>query len=329
MRRLAVIPLSAALLLAAAGCGGNSSTGTPAPASPGQQGQPDKVAAGVIAIVDVAPIYLGKQKGFFSARTIDLTLSTSQGGAAIVPGVVSGQFQFGFSNVTSLILAKSRGLPIRMVSNGVASTGKDGADFGGVLVKADSPIRSAKDLAGKTVAVNTLKNIGDTTVRASVRKAGGDPATVKFVELAFPDQPAALAAGRVDAIWVVEPFVTAAKAQGARLVASNYVDTAADLTVAAYFTSQELIAKNPDLVKRFKEAMAESLAYAAAHPDEVRAIIGTYTQIAADVTAKITLPAWPAEINKASVQTLTDLAVQDKLLDANTVKAPALDELLP
>lgn len=169
MRRLAVIPLSAALLLAAAGCGGNSSTGTPTPAAPGQ---PDKVAAGVIAIVDVAPIYLGKQKGFFSGRNIDLTLSTSQGGAAIVPGVVSGQFQFGFSNVTSLILAKSRGLPIKMVSNGVASTGKDGADFGGVLVKADSPIQSAKDLAGKTVAVNTLKNIGDTTVRASVRKAG-------------------------------------------------------------------------------------------------------------------------------------------------------------
>lgn len=322
MRRLAVIPLSAALLLAAAGCGGNSSTGTPTPAAPGQ---PDKVAAGVIAIVDVAPIYLGKQKGFFSGRNIDLTLQTSQGGAAIVPGVVSGQFQFGFSNVTSLILAKSRGLPIRMVSNGVASTGKDGADFGGVLVKADSPIQSAKDLAGRTVAVNTLKNIGDTTVRASVRKAGGDPAAVKFVELGFPDQPAALAAGRVDAIWVVEPFVTAAKAQGARLVASNYVDAAADLTVATYFTSQELIAKNPDLVKRFKEAMAESLAYATAHPDEARAIIGTYTQITADVTAKITLPAWPAEINKASVQTLTDLAVQDKLLD----KAPALDELLP
>lgn len=43
-------PPVAALLLAAAGCGGNSSTGTPTPAAPGQQGQPDKVAAGVIAI---------------------------------------------------------------------------------------------------------------------------------------------------------------------------------------------------------------------------------------------------------------------------------------
>ncbi|GGM12868.1 ABC transporter substrate-binding protein [Dactylosporangium sucinum] len=323
MRRLAVTALlTAATLVAATACGGNSSNTSPTQAAPGQ---PDKVAAGVIAIVDVAPIYLGKQKGFFSSRNIDLSLETSQGGAAIVPGVVSGQFQFGFSNMTSLILAKSRGLPIKVVANGVASTGKDGADFSAVLVKGDSPIQSAKDLAGKKVAVNTLKNIGDTTVRASVRKAGGDPSGIQFVELGFPDQPAALAAGRVDAIWVVEPFVTAAKAQGARVVASNYVDAAADLTVATYFTSQELIAKNPDLVKRFKEAMAESLAYASSHPDEVRQIITTYTQITADVTAKITLPAWPAEVNKASVQTLTDLAVQDKLLD----KAPALDDLIP
>ena len=46
-----------------------------------------------------------------------------------------------------------------------------------------------------------------------------------------------------------------------------------------YFTSQQLIAENPDLVKRFTEAMNESLAYADAHPDEVRAALGTYTKI--------------------------------------------------
>jgi NitT/TauT family transport system substrate-binding protein len=71
--------------------------------------------------------------------------------------------------------------------------------------------------------------------------------------------------------------------------------------------------------------MAESLAYAGRHPDEVRAVISTYTQITADVTAKIILPAWPSAVNKDSVQTLTDLAVQDKLLD----KAPPLDDLIP
>ncbi len=318
-RQLAALVSFSLTLTGAAACG---SSGTPSKPSPGQ---PDKVAAAVIAIVDVAPVYLGKQKGFFSQRNIDLSLSTSQGGAAIVPAVLNGQVQIGFSNVTSLLLAASKGLPVKMVCNGVASTGVPDKDYSGVVVKAGSPVRTAADLAGKTVAVNTLKNIGDTTVRASVRKAGGDPKAVKFVELAFPDMPAALQAGRVDAIWVVEPFLTAAKAGGGRVVAANYVDTAPNLTVATYFTSAQLAKSNPDLVKRFTEAMTESLRYADAHPDEVRQVLGTYTQIAADVAAKLTLPKWPTDINRQSVQTLADLAVGDGLMD----RAPDLSALLP
>ena len=321
MRKLLTSTIAALTVAALAACGGNSSKAPPA-TSPGQV---DKVNVGVIAIVDVAPIYLGKQKGFFTKHNIGLTLTTAQGGAVIVPGVVSGQYQFGFSNVTSLVLAKSRNLPIKMVSNGVASTGEIGKDFGGTVVKKDSPIKTAADLAGKTVAVNTLKNIGDTTVRATVRKAGGDPKAVKFVELAFPDMPAALAAGRVDATFVVEPFLTTLVGQGDRVVAWNYAEPAAAMTVAAYFASNELIAKNPDLVKRFQAAMTESLAYADSHPDEVRGVLATYTKITPEIAAKLTLPKWPPTVNKASVQTLTDLAVGDGLIE----KAPDLDSLLP
>jgi NitT/TauT family transport system substrate-binding protein len=204
MRRPLISLVVAALLLAAASCG--SSGGTSGGAS---GGGPQQVKVGIIPIVDVAPIFLGKQKGFFTGRDIELTMESGQGGAAIVPGVVSGQVQFGFSNVTSLLIAQSRGLPLKVVSNGVASTGKDKADYGGVVTR-DASIRTAADLAGRRVAVNTLKNIGDSTIRASVRKAGGDPSSLEFVELAFPDMPAALEAGRVDAIWVVEPFLSAA-----------------------------------------------------------------------------------------------------------------------
>jgi NitT/TauT family transport system substrate-binding protein len=314
-RQLAVI---LAVALVAAGC---SSSEQPAPAP----GQPDKVAVGVIPIVDVAPIYLGKQKGFFSQRNIDLTLSTSQGGAALVPAVMSGQLQIGFSNVTSLLLAASRELPIKVVSNGVASTGENGRDYSGIVVRPDSPVKTAASLAGRTVSVNTLKNIGETTIRASVRKAGGDDKSVRFAEMPFPDMPAALKAGRVDAIWVVEPFLSAAMGDGGRLIASNYVDTAPDLTVALYFTTRQFTESKADLVKRFTEAMAESLRYAEAHPDEVRQVLGTYTQIAPTVAAKLTLPKWPEEINRQSVQTLADLAVSDGLMQ----KAPDIDALLP
>ena len=319
MRR-SLIPLLILALLAAAGCG-SSGDDDGGQASGGGTTQ---VKVGVIPILDVAPIYLGKEKGFFSKRGIELTLETGQGGAAIVPGVVSGQFQFGFSNVTSLLIAQSRGLPLKVVSNGVASTGKDKADYSGIVTR-DDAIKTAADLEGKQVSVNTLKNIGDSTIRASVRKAGGDPSSVKFVELAFPDMPAALEGGRVDAVWVVEPFLSATLGAGGRLVASNYVDTAPDLTVALYFTSEQLTKDNPDLVKRFTEAMTESLAYADAHPDEARQVITTYTEIDEAVVQKLTLPKWPAEINRESVETLATLAVQDGLV----TEQPDVAALLP
>ncbi len=296
--------------------------GSEEPAAPGQ---PDKVTVGVIPILDVAPIYLGVEKGFFSERNIDLELKQAEGGAAIIPAVVSEQYEFGFSNVVSLLLAQSEGLPVKVVSNGNNSTGVDGEDFAGLMVKGDSPIKSPKDLEGKTVAANTLQNIVDTSVRASVREDGGDPSKVEFVALPFPEQPAALASGQVDAVFVVEPFQQAVLADGGRKIASSYVDAAENLTVAAYFTSQQLLSENPDLVRRFTEAMQESLSYADGHPDEARQIIGTYTKIAPEVIEKVTLPKWPAEVNRDSLETMADLAVEDGLIDT----APDLDALLP
>lgn len=319
MRRTRLLAALAATFLLVTACADDPDEG-------GQiAGGLDRVNTGVIAIVDVAPIYLGKEKGFFREQRIDLTLTAAQGGAAIVPAVTGGEFQFGFSNTISLLLGASRQVPVTVVANGTNSTGVDGKDFAGLFVRADSPIKSPKDLAGRTVAANTLKNIVETSVRASVRKDGGDAAAVKFTELAFPEQVPALTAGRVDAIFVVEPFQQSAIAAGTRKIASSYVDAAPDLTVAMYFTSNKLLAENPDLVRRFTEAMKKSLAYADEHPDEVRAVLGAYTKITPEVRESLVLPKWPAEINRASVDALADLAVTDGLLTAK----PDLSTLLP
>lgn len=319
MRRLLAGLAAAVLAGSLMACGSDSSGG-----STTEDGV-DQVKVGVIPIVDVAPIYLGQQKGFFKNRKIELTLEGGQGGAAIVPGVVNNQTQFGFSNLTSLMIAQTKGLPIKVVAAGVSSTGEAGKDFGAVVVKANSPIKTAKDLAGKKISVNTLKNIGDTVTRESVRKAGGDDTTLNFVEIAFPNMPAALEKGEVDAAWVVEPQLSTIKAAGGREIASTFVDAAPNLTVAAYFTSEKLITENADLVKRFTEAVNESLAYADAHPDEVRTVLGTYTKIDEKLRASLVLPKWPTEINKASVQTLADLGAKDGIFTGT----PDLAKLLP
>jgi NitT/TauT family transport system substrate-binding protein len=274
----------------------------------------DKVTVGVIPITDVAPIYLGVAKGFFVKQDLDVTLQTAQGGAELVTPVMTGQREFGFSNISSLLIAQTRGLDIVAVAAGASSTGEAGRDFGAIIVPGESPLTSAKDLSGKTVAVNNLKNIGDTSVKAAVRKAGGDDSKVKFVELAFPDMPAALKNKQVDAAWIVEPFLTIAKEQGAKPIAWNLVDTAPNLMIAVYFTSGKYAQEHPDTVKRFKAAMNESLAYADGHADEVRAIVPTYTRISKELIGKLTLPRWPTAMNRQSTETLAELSVKDGLV---------------
>jgi len=276
--------------------------------------RPDKVTVGVIPILDVAPIYLGVQKGIFAKHDLDVTLKQEAGGADIIPAVVGQKYQFGFSNVVSLLLAQSQGMPVKMVSNGCASTGVRDQDFAALMVRGDSPIKSAADLEGKTVAANTLQNIVDTSVRESVREAGGDPTKVNFTPLPFPEQPDALQSGKVDAVFVVEPFQQAVLAAGGRKIASSYVDTASNLTVATYFTGLQQKVDNPGMVERFTDAMQESLAYADSHPDEARQIISSYTEIDPAVVEKLTLPQWPPDVNRNSMQTLANLALQDGLL---------------
>lgn len=95
-------------------------------------------------------------------------------------------------------------------------------------------------------------------MRESVRKDGGDPDKVKFVELAFDQMPAALDGGQVDAACAVEPALATIKSQGGQVIASPMVDVAQGTTVAMYFTSTRYQQQNADVVKKFQEATAES-----------------------------------------------------------------------
>lgn len=318
MRRTIGAALAAALLLTSA-CGGGGES-----KKAGADGKVD-VTVGVIPIVDTAPIWLGREKGFFDDEGIDLKIETTSGGAAAVPGVVSGDFDFAFGNIVSAMVANEQGLDLEFVVNGVSTTGKADNDFSAVVVPKDSPIKSPKDLAGKEVSVNNLKNIGDTTIRYAMEQDGGDPSDVDFVEVAFPDAPAALSNGDVDAIWVLEPFLSQALSEGGRAISWNYVEMSPKLDIAGYFTTSKYIQENPDLAEKFTAAMTKSMNYAQAHPDAVRDIVGTYTDMDEKTRQAMTLPTYRPEFDRASMETLGDAAVEYGTLD----EPPDLDALLP
>ncbi len=296
------VMLSAGMTLAACG-GGEQSDGATAAG-----GALTKVSVGVIPIVDVAPLYLGISKGFFAKAGLEVTAKPAQGGAAIVPAVISAENQFGFSNVVSLLTARDKGLPLVSIAAGVSSTGDPANDVNAVLVAKDSPLKTAKDLEGRKIAVNSLNNIGDTTVKTAVAKAGGDPSKVTFVEMPFPDMPAQLAAGTIDAAWEAEPFRTQIMAAGGRILFDNLTETYPTLQVSHYFTSRQTKDKNPAMVAAFVTAINESMTYASSHPDEVRAVLATYTKISPEVAGSMALPLWPTTLDRASLTAVGNAA---------------------
>jgi NitT/TauT family transport system substrate-binding protein len=315
--RAAALLLALAFAAGAAGCGDDDGGG-------GGEGEPATLNVGVIPIADVAPLYLGMKKGFFEEEQLTIKPQLAEGGAAITPAVVSGDFQIGFSNTISLLIAASQDLPVEIISQGVLGGKTEEEAWADLLVLKDGPIKEPKDLEGKTIAVNTLKNICEVTIKASLEEEGVAVDKLSFAEVPFPDMNAALEAGRVDGACVVEPFVSQGKAGKARGIDPFYVRTAPDLTVATYFTSTQYAEENADVVDRFVKAMNRSLTYAESHPDEVREVLLDYTEIPPEAAEQIQLPIWRPDLNEPTIERLSELSLKYGLIE----EEPDLDELI-
>ncbi|MHA6669344.1 ABC transporter substrate-binding protein [Homoserinimonas sp. A447] len=319
MKKSLMVGLAAASVLALTAC----ASGTPDTGEAPDPAEPTAITVGVIPIVDTAPIWLGVEKGFFSDEGLDVTVQPTTGGAASVPGVVAGSYDFAFGNYVSGMVANDQGLALKYVANGNSTAGDP--DFGAVIVPGDSDIESPADLSGKTVSVNNLQNIGDTTIRTVVDDDGGDSSTIKFVEVAFPDAEAAVTNKQVDAAWILAPFLDSAVANGARVISYNFSDFDPALDIAGYFTTLDTFENKPELVEAFTTAMNKSLEYADANPDEVKQIVTTYTKMSLEQLDAMVLPKFNVEFNREAMEKLGAAA-----FGYGTLKAePDLDKLLP
>lgn len=323
MKRLTTTLMAATSILVLSAC---ASTGTTAPGGDDTAvAEPTKITVGAIPIGDVAPIHLGLAQGFFADEGLDLTIESVAGGAVAVPGVVSGSFDFAFGNMVSLMVARDKGLDLTYVTNGTTTTGSSEGDFAAVVVMDDSDIQTVTDLEGATVSSNNLSNIGDTSIRTAVDNAGGDGSAVTFVEVAFPSALAALETGQIDAALILEPFLTPALQNGARVVSWNYAETDPNLDIGGYFTTGKVIKDKPELVASFTRAMKRSLEFAQDHPEDVRHVIGTYTKTDPALLAEITLPRFKPEFDRHAATVLGQAALKYGTISA----APDLDALLP
>jgi len=263
--------------------------------------RPVTLKVGVIPITDVAPLYLGIRQGFFKQQGLTIKPQVMQGGAEVTAAIVSGSLNIGFSSVEPLMIARSKGIPVQIITQGVQAAPSASRSWDGLMVKANGPISSPQDLEGKTIAVNALQNMNELTVRAVLTRDGVDVSKIKFLEVPFPDMPAAVKTGRVDAASAVEPFVTASEAGGARKLLSFFAGLQPKMTIATYFALAPYIQQHSAVVKRFAIAMNKSLVYAHSHPAAVRSVVTTYTKIPPAVAQKMKLPYWSDSLNRPSI----------------------------
>jgi len=310
-------------LLALAGCGGDDEASGGGSGS-GSEGKTTKVKVGVLPISNVAPLYLGVQKGYFKEEGLEIEPAPAQSGNEIVTAMVSGDLQFAFLGYVPATSARAQGLPIKLIANADNGAESDKDEWTLIMVEKGSAIKSVEDLAGKTIAVNALKGVGEVVIKAALEKQGVDPNSIKLLEVPFPEMPAALEGKRVDAIWAPEPFLTSVMGKGGRGIEAPLTTLGAKFPNATYATTEQYLGKNKDVVERFARAMNKSSDYASEHPEEARATIPQFTKIPAEVAKKIRLPLWPTEIDREQLQQLVDFAVKYKVIE----KAPPLDELI-
>jgi NitT/TauT family transport system substrate-binding protein len=290
-----------ALLCAAlvAGCGGGDES-----SSSGGDGAVTKVKVGVLPIANAAPLYIARDQGFFEAEGIEIEPQVAQGGSELVTSLVAGDSQFAFLGYVPVIVGKAKGLPVKIIANADNGAKTPDEEWQIIMSARDSDIREPQDLEGKTIALNALRGVGEVTVKAAMEAEGADPDSVKFIEIPFPEMPAALEKGRVDAIWAPEPFLTQVLGAGGHAVLPVYQSLGPLFPNGGYATTDKYIAENEKVVEGFARAIDKGLRYATDNPEAARKAITTFTKIPPDVVPKIRLPLWPAKIDR---EQLTDL----------------------
>jgi len=215
-----------------------------------------------------AGFYVADAKGFYAQG--GLTVSLKPGGVEFpsIQSVVSGLDKFGITGADQILLHRSQGAPIVAVATIYRATPMVLFSF------AESNIRSPKDLAGKRVGVKLGGN-EELTYRSILRAAKVDASAIREVPVKYDMTP--LFEGFVD-VWpgYLINEVLVAREQGRQVNVINPRDYGVDLYADTLFTTEAVLRKEPEVVRKFVRATLNGWQYAVDHPQEAANIVLEY-----------------------------------------------------
>jgi NitT/TauT family transport system substrate-binding protein len=291
----------------ATGCGGSDESTT------GGAGlEKDTITVVTLPVVTCAPIYIAQKQKLFEAEGLKVNIKLISQSTASIPALVKGQVDLTCGNYVSFLQAHEKGTLKLSI---VAEAANMASNYESVMVKADSPIKTAKDLEGKKVATNLLNNMQSLLLDVVLRANNVDPAKVKDVVVPFPQMGAALEKGQVDAINTLEPFISdVQKKLGARSVLDVGGEPVSDMPIAGYLGTQDFVTKNPKTAAAFQRALIKAQQAAVADRKQVEQVLPQFAGVDAQVASVIKLPGWPTSLNTTRIQRVVDLMVAGGLL---------------
>lgn len=311
--RLGRISLTAtaglAVALLAVGC---SSSGSPKSSDSGSASpstaklEQTSITVGALPVVDSAGLFLAQKLGYFKQEGLTVKITTVTQSTQAIPDMLHGTIAvIAGANYVSFIEAQAKGTAqFKVLAEGVTCK----PNTFGIAALPSSGIKSAKDLAGKTVAVNLTDNIQTLSLNAVLKADGVNPSKVKYVVVPFPNMISALKAKQVAAISAVEPFLGGAMAaDGAKQVVSSCDGPVANLPMSGYIATADWAQKNPNTARAFQTALLKAQAYASQNPSAVKSIIPTYSKVTAQQAAALPLNNYPSSLDPAQLTKVLSL----------------------
>lgn len=260
-----------------------------------------EISVGALALADYAAAYWAADHGQFESEGLEVTLEPLQGGPVGIQKVATGELDFSITNAISLTLAIAEGMPVKssVLSSGI------GPDSQLVVVKEDSPIQDLADLDGQTFGVNTTNNMGDVMFE-ELAETEGLAAQPEYIEVPFNEMALGVQSGSIDAGYVPEPFASAAKEEGLRVVGDLGTGPNEDLPAANFITSTQFAAENPNTTAAFNRAMYAAGLEISQSEQEFRDWLPTVAELPEGVAQTMALPVFYAEMDESRLQGVAD-----------------------
>jgi ABC-type nitrate/sulfonate/bicarbonate transport system substrate-binding protein len=280
------------------------------------------VKAAVFPSFNALGAQVALQDNLFKEAKLNTELVTVATPAEAMPQLLGGKIQFALMDMTTPIVAKTKGVPLVMVAPGAMGTAPEGTmGVGNFWVRPDSKITSIKDIQNATFGIPQINSQIWVDIRAAVDKAGGDSSKIKFVEV--PNTLAALKAGNVDVVTTSEPAGTAALSDPTVKLLSGYTGAGGDVAYA-FVTTQQFAKQNPGTVAAFRDAILKGNKASNASQDKRVAVAATYIKADQAILGKAKYPKFSEEpISAKSVQTAIDRVVKYGLLEKSKAPKPA------